>query len=317
MFSIQKILRLVLAVVSASAAALQLTAPASARADDMYAAIAFSAKADAWGIGNHVDSREKAEQAALAECKSDDAQVVVWVKSGYCAVAVGANNKYGIGFDKDANTARKTAIAEYLKSTGNDKFQGDIRSTHSNYPAGASNIESIPVPTTLTELVRGKEPGGDAPPPAAADDPEKELARLINAYRAANDLPAVPVSKKLTLVAETHARDCAAHPGQGMHDWSQSDKWTGGAFGKNPHIMWDKPKEIADYPSAGYENAAGGGDKITAQEALKLWKGDAAHNDVILNKGIWKDMTWKAMGVGIYKGNAHLWFGTDADPDAP
>ena len=85
MFSIQRIRRSVLAVACTVAAAFLLTAPASARADDTYAAIAYSPKTGAYGFGDKYDSRKGAEEKALAECKGDDALVVVWVKNGWCA----------------------------------------------------------------------------------------------------------------------------------------------------------------------------------------------------------------------------------------
>jgi uncharacterized protein YkwD len=129
MSAIQRIRRLGLVVVCAAAAAFLPAAPASARAADTYAAIAFSPKTGAVGSGSNVDSQEKAEKAALADCKADDAQVVVGVKNGYCALAVGANHKYGVGAQKaedTGDTALKTAKAECRKITHYDdkEYQG-------------------------------------------------------------------------------------------------------------------------------------------------------------------------------------------------
>ncbi len=78
--------------------------------------------------------------------------------------------------------------------------------------------------------------------------------------------------------------------------------------------MWQKPKELTVYPGNGYENAAGGGDSITPQQAVDLWKGSSAHKDVMLNEGIWEDYPWGAVGAGLYQGYAVLWFGVEPDP---
>ena len=44
------------------------------------------------------------------------------------------------------------------------------------------------------------------------------------------------------------------------------------------------------------------------------WKGSSAHNAVIVNQGIWHDSNWQAIGVGMYKGYACVWFGNEKDP---
>jgi Domain of unknown function (DUF4189) len=119
MSSIQRVRRFVLAVVCASATAILLTVPASARADDTYAAIAYSPKTGAYGYGFEFDTRGKAEKKALAECKGDDAELVAWVKNGWCVLAVGDDAKYGYGTNADLDVARKTALEECTKITKN------------------------------------------------------------------------------------------------------------------------------------------------------------------------------------------------------
>jgi hypothetical protein len=47
---------------------------------------------------------------------------------------------------------------------------------------------------------------------------------------------------------------------------------------------------------------------------LASWKSSSGHNGVILNQGIWSDYSWKAVGVGIYRNYAVLWFGKENDP---
>lgn len=149
---------------------------------------------------------------------------------------------------------------------------------------------------------------------------EQELFNLINNYRAQSGLAAVPYSRKLTLVAQTHARDTVNFPpaNGNMHSWSNNGSWTGGAFDNANNaswpIMWNKPKEIAGYPSNGFEISAGqGGTTITPAQALQLWQTSSGHNTVIVNQGTWQGFRWQALGVGIYRGIAHVWFGTDTD----
>jgi hypothetical protein len=80
--------------------------------------------------------------------------------------------------------------------------------------------------------------------------------------------------------------------------------------------MWSKPREITRgaYPGNGYEISAGRwGAPMTAAAALSQWQGSAAHNQVILQKGIWTE-PWRAMGIGIEGGYAVIWFGREPDP---
>jgi hypothetical protein len=161
------------------------------------------------------------------------------------------------------------------------------------------------------------------------------MAEAINAFRAQNGLPAIPVSPALTKVAQAHVRDLAANhpdhvPGCNLHSWSDNGQWTdaaipgakGGCFtGKftdaENHIMWDKPKEIAGYPGNGYENAYWNSAGATAEDAVQAWvqPGDP-HRDLILNVGIWTD-PWNALGGWVEGEYAVAWFGNEIDPTPP
>ena len=152
---------------------------------------------------------------------------------------------------------------------------------------------------------------------------EEQLADLINMYRAENGLPAVPLSKSLTIVAQTHSHDLVNNQpdqqqGCNLHSWSQSMCWTSCCYTPDhaqAQCMWDKPGELTIYPGNGYEiSAAAGAGNITPQQALNTWKGSQGHNDVILNNGIWASHPWNAMGVGIVADHANVWFGEEVDP---
>lgn len=155
-----------------------------------------------------------------------------------------------------------------------------------------------------------------------------ELAQLINNYRKQNNLPEIPISSSLTAVALKHIIDLNTyHPEKtcgvkgNIHSWSNKGNWQG-KFGKgawkgccypednsNTACMWEKPKELTNYPDNGYEIAHWESGIVTAQSALAEWKGSPPHNDVILNKGMWSNRPWKALGAA-YGGNyACAWFG--------
>ena len=93
----------------AFAAALALAAPATARADDTYAAIAYSEKTGKYGYGYNFDSRDAAEDRAVSECKADDAKVVVWARNGWCALALSDNSYYGWGYGSSEDIAKDIA----------------------------------------------------------------------------------------------------------------------------------------------------------------------------------------------------------------
>ena len=118
---LQQSRRIVLAALLAAAAALFLAPRALADDDDTFAAIAFSQATGSYGYGYGFDTRGDAEKEALAQCNGDDAQVVVWVKNGWCVLAVGDDNAYGYGWASDIGSARKKALAECRKLTANSR----------------------------------------------------------------------------------------------------------------------------------------------------------------------------------------------------
>lgn len=154
---------------------------------------------------------------------------------------------------------------------------------------------------------------------------EQKLYDLVMQYRKELGLPAIPFSPSLTFVAQTHVKDLAINrPDQGScntHSWSSNGKWSPVCYTKDhrqAQKMWNKPSELTDYKGKGYEIATMiyGTDKqyfMTATMALKSWKGSAAHNAVIINSGMWKSCDWQAIGIGIYKGYACIWFGKEPD----
>lgn len=167
-------------------------------------------------------------------------------------------------------------------------------------------------------------------PGTAAASETTDLFTAINTYRQGLGLTAIPLSPQLTAVAKAHVQDLMAnfatdpnYTGAGCvpHGWSSQGQWTGGCYKfEDPTtfpIMWNKPKEIANYSGSGFEILFGTtGITATATAALQAWQADPPHNDVIVNQGIWQDHPWQAIGVWVEDGWASVWFGEQTDPTA-
>jgi Cysteine-rich secretory protein family len=161
-------------------------------------------------------------------------------------------------------------------------------------------------------------------PNCAGDEIEPEEAKLyqlINQYRAQNGLPPIPLSKALTLVANRHVRDMDKNSDSYQDCQSKCcvHSWSNCAYNPNNSntfpCMWQAPQRFkTGYPGNGYENLFGGAGNyiVTAESALQGWQSSSPHNAVILNQGVWKQ-PWQALGIGIYKGAAALWFGNEPD----
>ncbi len=147
---------------------------------------------------------------------------------------------------------------------------------------------------------------------------EKKLFQLINEYRSSKGLSEIPFSASLTKVAQAHVRDLENHfdfdprGDCNPHSWSSEGSWTSCCY-TNDHkaaeCMWDKPKEIAGYDSPGYEIAYFASSGAKAREGLEGWIRSPSHHPLIINTGIWEQVTWEAVGVGIYGKYAVVWFG--------
>ena len=151
---------------------------------------------------------------------------------------------------------------------------------------------------------------------------EQRLYALIMEYRKSKGLDVIPISSKLTLVAQTHARDLAENYKFDFnnecnpHSWSKKGKWSPCCYTndhKQAKCMWDKPKEISGYAGSGYEIAYYSSKGATAEEGLAGWKVSPGHNPVIVNDGIWKKVKWNAVGIGLYREYGVVWFGEVAD----
>jgi uncharacterized protein YkwD len=166
---------------------------------------------------------------------------------------------------------------------------------------------------------------GVAPPAKVGNEAASaaSLVALINKYRRDNGLPAVPVSRWLTYVAEYHVYDLETNSPAGgscnLHSWSNQGRWTPCCYTDDharASCMWDKPRELSGgaYSGNGFEIATVTyGGQMTPEKALESWQGSPGHNDVILNRSTWADTRWQAMGVGISGHYAVVWFGKEYD----
>lgn len=152
---------------------------------------------------------------------------------------------------------------------------------------------------------------------------EYKLYELIEDYRKEHGLPSIPLSKSLTYVAKLHAEDLQVNVPHkkdkcNLHSWSDSDKWSGCCYTsdhKQAKCMWEKPKELTTYTGYGFEISAMYSDSLDAPNALRIWQNSTPHDNVILNKDIWKEDTWQAIGIGINGSYAVVWFGKKTDEE--
>ena len=89
---------------------------------------------------------------------------------------------------------------------------------------------------------------------------ESELYRLINEYRNQKGLREVKLSASLCFVARTHAKDQTENYKESnrcnMHSWSNKGEWSSCCYSpdhKKAKCMWDKPRELTNYPGDGFE----------------------------------------------------------------
>jgi hypothetical protein len=157
----------------------------------------------------------------------------------------------------------------------------------------------------------------------APTEEERRLHLLLNAYRNKWGLPSVRLSKSLCHVAQAHVNDLHHYPPRppcNVHSWSVHGPWRPVCYSDNhdgAERMWSKPREFTYYLGHGFEIVSWVYGNLSADtnSAISSWQGSSEHRAVILNQSIWSSLKWKAMGVGIYKNYAVVWFGEEEDPD--
>jgi hypothetical protein len=151
---------------------------------------------------------------------------------------------------------------------------------------------------------------------------EYRLYTLINEYRTKQGLNIIPISKSLCYVAKIHARDLAINNPDtsfcSLNSWSDKGLWTACCHSgrtPNPSCIVNKPMELAKYPGEGHELAYWDSKGLNPDTVLQFWKSIDQAKEMILNQKKWSYFTWKALGVGLYKGYASIWVGEVTDTE--
>ena len=198
-------------------------------------------------------------------------------------------------------------------------------------PSGNTGNNTVTTPNTTTPAVSTQETQViEALKAMGLTEKEAKLYYMINAYRESLGLPKLSFSKSLTEVARAHVRDSNTYTPENqvdsrgikgnLHSWSANGSWTPVVYTSDHHYMydmWSKPREITNYTGNGYEISSWSSGMISPERALNLWKNSQGHNSImttqITGDADWSDL--KTMGVSIDGHYAHVWFGSDVDPD--
>jgi hypothetical protein len=144
---------------------------------------------------------------------------------------------------------------------------------------------------------------------------EKELFKIINDYRKANNLPPIELSESLSFVANRHLLDLNNNVKSFTHGWSncpydiKNDKtW---------NCVFEAPQRLkSSYVGNGYENLYRNlNGSATPELALEAWKKSPMHNNLILNLDVWKTTKFNAFGIAISGNYASMWFGSGEGKD--
>lgn len=156
---------------------------------------------------------------------------------------------------------------------------------------------------------------------AQKPEPQTRLFAMLNAFRAESGLQPIQRSPNLGLVAQRHAEDLELNPPAAHcspHSWSTRSPGSSCCYPRDhsqPRCMWDKPREITGraYPGLGFEIVCHHPRRMTPEIAMDCWKASGPHLEVILNRGRWNGIAWKALGVEISEHYAIAWFGRETD----
>jgi hypothetical protein len=167
-------------------------------------------------------------------------------------------------------------------------------------------------------------PGPDVPASFCISPAEMKLYNMINEYRKRFDLPAIPLSRSLSYVATTHARDLFLHHPDvapcNFHSWSGKGHWKPFCYPRDENkknSVWDKPKELTSYKGKGFEIVYWENNPVSIDSIIPFWRSIDYFNSFLMNAGKWTGKTWNAIGVGIFENYAVAWFGEITDPLDP
>ena len=149
---------------------------------------------------------------------------------------------------------------------------------------------------------------------------ESELYDIVNEYRKAMNLPAIPLSKSLCFVAKTHLQDLIRNKPDSstcnFHSWSDKGDWTPCCYQKeniDHKCMQLKPQELTNYQGKAYEIVYWESKDATPDRAFNQWRETIASRSVLISRGDWEGFSWNAIGIGIMGNFAVIWLGEDFD----
>lgn len=158
------------------------------------------------------------------------------------------------------------------------------------------------------------------PPDFCVSQQEYRLYSLINDYRNQLALNTIPLSRSLSFVAQTHAKDLNANFSTtdhcNMHSWSDKGTWMPFCFPADQNRkndIKDKAKELTSYPGKAWEITYWGNSDADLGSILEFWNNIPYASNMIGNTEEWSKKDWKSMGVGIDGGYVLVWFGIEAD----
>lgn len=164
---------------------------------------------------------------------------------------------------------------------------------------------SAQVDCSGNQIFTEKKCGGDE-----VSKQEQELFRIVNEYRTQNNLPEVPLSSALSVVANRHLLDLEKNVKSMTHGWSNCP------YDIKDQSTWNcvftAPQRLGtDYAGRGYENLYHNFmQPATPALALEAWKKSPLHNSLMLNLSFFKDDVYDACGIAIRGNYAALWFGS-------
>jgi hypothetical protein len=186
------------------------------------------------------------------------------------------------------------------------KFAGNIFSMPRFLPAIAFIILSVSALAQVPDFCITRE--------------EYRLYTLVNEARTKKGLSVVPISRSLCYVAKIHARDLFHNnpdtAGCTLNSWSDQGPWTSCCHSKqtpNPLCILNKPAELAKYPGEGHELCYWDSETLVPDTVMRFWMSIGQAREILMNENKWSVFSWKAMGIGMYKGYVSLWVGEALD----
>lgn len=161
---------------------------------------------------------------------------------------------------------------------------------------------------------------GKVPDNFCISQKEYQLYKAINIYREKLALDAIPLSKSLCYVANTHATDLAANYPMGedcnMYSWSDKGDWKAFCFPTDQskkNDIKDKAKEISGYPGKAWELTYWDNIEVSAEEVVSFWNSIPYTSAILSNTEKFVDYGWMSMGVAIKEGYVLVWLGKEVD----